>query len=404
MAESMGLDERAEYASIRAAAEKIAGEGDRLAALCVEIQQIPAPTGAEEKRADWVEARFRRLGLADIDRDDALNVYARVPGRQSTPALLVSAHTDTVFPAATDLTVRVDPETGRIAGPSIGDNSTGLAGLMILAEVLAGLEQPPVDIWLVANSTEEGLGDLKGIRAAVDRLQDRLQDRLGAVLVLEGMGIGRIVHAGLGVRRYRIHAAAPGGHSWGDFGSASAIHSLAALVTDITHLNVPQQPRTSYNIGKFEGGTSVNTIAQHASFELDLRSVAPETLAQLDEQVQRLVKRHQRHHEKAKSGVSFSVETIGNRPAGQIPESHPLMQATSAILAQLGIPERMDVRISSTDANIPLSRGIPSVCIGLTEGGDAHRLSEWIDPRPLVKGVQQLLYLTWWTAGWLTTK
>nr|HRJ42604.1 hypothetical protein [Caldilineaceae bacterium] len=136
MAESMGLDRLPEYASIRAAVEKIAGEGDRLAALCVEIQQIPAPTGAEELRADWVQARFRELGLADIDRDGALNVYARIPGRQATPSLLVSAHTDTVFPASTDLTVRVEPETGRIAGPSIGDNSTGLAGLMGLAEGL----------------------------------------------------------------------------------------------------------------------------------------------------------------------------------------------------------------------------------------------------------------------------
>ncbi len=404
MAESMGLDQLADYAPIRAAADKIAAQGDRLAALCVEIQQIPAPTGAEELRADWVEARFRSLGLADIVRDEALNVYARVPGRQpdrqSSPALLVSAHTDTVFPQETDLTVRIDPESGHIAGPSIGDNSTGLAGLMMLAEMLAGLEQPPVDIWLVANSTEEGLGDLKGIRAAVDRLQDRL----GAVLVLEGMGLGRIVHGGLGVRRYRIHASAPGGHSWGDFGSASAIHCLAALATDITRLNIPQQPRTSYNIGKFGGGTSVNTIAQHAALELDLRSIAPETLAQLDEQVQRLIKRHQRHHNKVQSGVVFSVEAIGNRPAGQIPESHPLVQAASAVLAHLGIPERLDVRISSTDANIPLSRGIPSVCIGLTEGGDAHRLSEWIDPKPLTKGMQQLLYLTWWTAAWLTGK
>lgn len=399
MAESYRLDESPAYAPIRAAAERIAGEGEQLAALCVEIQQIPAPTGAEEQRAVWVQERWRNLGLADIAQDDALNVYARIPGRQATPALLVSAHTDTVFPQDTDLTVRVDESTGRIAGPSIGDNSAGLAGLMALAEVLAGLgEPPPVDIWLVANSNEEGLGDLKGIRAAVDRLEKQL----GAVLVIEGMGLGRIVHQALGVRRYRISASAPGGHSWGDFGSASAIHCLAALAADITRLNVPQQPRTSYNIGKFNGGTSVNTIAQHASLELDLRSAAPETLAQIDEQVQRLVQRHQRHHAKVQSGVVFSIEKIGDRPAGQIPESHPLMQATSAILAQLGIPEKADIRISSTDANIPLSRGIPSVCIGLTEGGDAHRLSEWIDPQPLAGGIQQLLYLTWWTAVWLT--
>jgi len=401
MAESLDLDHWPEYASIRAAAEKIAGEGERLIALCVEIQQIPAPTGAEEKRADWVEARFRRLGLADVDRDEVQNVYARIPGRLSAPSLVVSAHTDTVFPADTDLAVRVDAETGRMAGPGLGDNSAGLAGLMALAETLAGLgEMPPVDIWLVANSNEEGLGDLKGIRAAADRLADRC----GAVLVVEGMGVGRIIHQGLGSRRYRIHASAPGGHSWGDFGAASAIHALVELAADIARLNVPQQPRTSFNIGVISGGTSVNTIAQHAALDLDLRSVAPETLAQLDEQVQRLVQRHQRQHEYQQTSVAFSVETIGNRPAGGIPASHPLMQAASAILAQLDIPERMDVRISSTDANIPLSRGIPSVCIGLTEGGDAHRLSEWIDPKPLTKGVQQLLYLTWWTAAWLTTK
>lgn len=399
MAESLRLDEWPEYVSIRAAAEKIAGESDRLIALCVEIQQIPAPTGAEEKRANWVQERFRRLGLADVERDDVQNVYARIPGRAPAPALLVSAHTDTVFPADTDLTVRVDAETGRMAGPGLGDNSAGLAGLVVLAEILAGLgETPPVDIWLVANSNEEGLGDLKGIRAAVDRLVDRC----GAVLVIEGMGIGRIVHQGLGVRRYRIQASAPGGHSWGDFGSASAIHALVALATDITRLNVPQQPRTSFNIGTISGGTSINSIAQNASLDLDLRSAAPETLAQLDEQVLRLVRRHQRHHENLKNGVTFSVETIGDRPAGGIPENHPLLDAASAILAQLEIPERMDVRISSTDANIPLSRGIPSVCLGLTEGGDAHRLSEWIDPKPLTKGVQQLLYLTWWTAAWLT--
>ena len=135
---------------------------------------------------------------------------------------------------------------------------------------------------------------------------------------------------------------------------------------------------------------------------MDLRSAAPETLAQIDEQVQRLVQHHQRQQEKLNSGVTFVVETIGDRPAGHIPENHPLMQAAGAVLAQLDIPERMDVRISSTDANIPLSRGIPAVCIGLTEGGDAHRLSEWIDPDLLAKGIQQLLYLTWWTAAWLT--
>jgi tripeptide aminopeptidase len=389
------------YQEVQAAAQNYSQAAKQIVDLCVQIQQIAAPTGEEEERAGWIEERFRQLGLQDVHMDGVYNVYGRVAGQRSTPVLLVSAHTDTVFPAQTDLSINSNG-ADRVAAPGIGDNSAGVAGLLVLAETLQKLPAPPVDIWLVANSTEEGLGDLKGMRSAVDTLQARPVE-IGAAVVLEGMGLGRIVHQALGVRRYQIDATAPGGHSWGDFGSASAIHALAALAADITRLRVSTEPRTSFNIGKFNGGTSVNTIAQEASMELDLRSTDLRMLERIDAQVQSLIQRHQENHDRHRSGVQFRVKPIGNRPAGEIPEHHPMVQALSQILAQIQVVERFDVRISSTDANIPLSRGIPAICIGLTEGGDAHRLSEWIYTEPLVKGLQQLLYFVWWTAAWLTT-
>lgn len=402
--------------AVQAAGAAFADRHEQLIDLCMAVQQIPAPTGAEAERAAWIEKRMQAIGLADVERDRLGNVYGRVCGArpQDRPALLVSAHTDTVFPPETDLRLcRLD--NGLIRGPGIGDNSTGVAGLLMLAETLTQLAPPPVDIWLVANSMEEGVGDLRGMRRVVDRLAAEAKGAnrsagssrngrgaLGAVIVLEGMGLGRIVHQGLGARRYRISATAPGGHSWGDFGAASAVHGLVLLAEEIVTLQVPQTPRTTFNIGRIGGGTSVNSIAQEAWMELDLRSESPKTLTWLDEQIGQIVERHVQAHSAYDDGLTLRHEQIGNRPAGGLPFRHPLVQAASTVLQELGVKERSDGRISSTDANVPLSRNIPAVCVGLTEGGDAHRLSEWIDPSPLAKGMQQLLYLTWWSAAWLT--
>ena len=414
----MLIDRLSHGSAVQAAAAAYAGRLEQLIDLCVAVQQIPAPTGAETERAAWIESRMQAIGLADVAQDRLGNVYGRVRSRraQDQPALLVSAHTDTVFPSETDLRLR-RLDNGLIRGPGIGDNSTGVAGLLTLAETLIQLAPPPVDIWLVANSMEEGVGDLRGMRRVVDRLAAQTnganrsagasrngRGALGAVIVLEGMGLGRIVHQALGVRRYRTSAAAPGGHSWGDFGAASAVHGLVSLAEEMARLQVPQSPRTSFNIGRIGGGTSINTIAQQAWMELDLRSESPETLAWLDGEIGRIVERHAQAHRAHGDGLTLQHEQIGNRPPGGLPFQHPLVQAASTILQELGVRERSDARISSTDANVPLSRNIPAVCVGLTDGGDAHRLSEWIDPLPLVKGMQQLLYLTWWSAAWLTSR
>jgi acetylornithine deacetylase/succinyl-diaminopimelate desuccinylase-like protein len=370
---------------------------DALVELCIAIQQIAAPTGAEQARAAWVYGQLAQAGVRDLVLDPVLhNVYGRWPGVGPGAALLISAHTDTVFGAETDLTVTRDPAQGRIYGPGIGDNSMGVAALLGLVQQLRVLPPPPVDIWFAANSREEGLGDLGGMRAVVDVLGAKL----GACLVIEGMGLGRVVHRGLGSLRYRIHVTAPGGHSWSDFGTASAVHVLAQLAADLTRLHPPETPRTSFNIGRIEGGTSVNTIAQSAYLELDLRSEAPGALAQLTEQVIRLAEGYQAAKWQRR-GVHVRLEKIGDRPAGELGADHPLVLAAQAALAAVGYPHVADLRISSTDANVPLSRAIPAVCVGVTEGGNAHRLQEWIAMDRVAMGMAHLLLLTWQAAEML---
>lgn len=363
--------------------------------LCVQIQQIPAPTFAERARAVWVEQFFNTLGLPDVVVDEHHNVYARIPGRQATPALMVSAHTDTVFPAETDLTLRTDEAQKRIYGPAVGDNSIGVAGLLVLAEQLCTFT-PPVDLWLVANSGEEGLGDLYGMRAAVDRLSGQI----GACIILEGMGLGRIVHRALGSRRFRIAVQAPGGHSWSDFGTASAVHVLTKLAADLTRLEPSKAPRASFNIGRIQGGRSVNTIADSAWLELDLRGEASDVLQALIDETQRIVAVYQREEWQAQD-VQVVIDTIGDRPGGQIADNHPLVLGAQRALIACQITPRNHLRMSSTDANIPLSRGIPAVCVGITEGGDAHRLSEWVNTELVDRGLQHLLMLAWWSTMWL---
>jgi di/tripeptidase len=231
---------------------------------------------------------------------------------------------------------------------------------------------------------------------------DDLQDRLGACLVLEGMGVGRVVHRALGSRRYRISVEAPGGHSWSDFGSASALHVISLLAAELTKLHPPETPRTTFNIGRMEGGTSVNTIAQSAWLELDLRSEEPDALAAIIEHTMEIVHRFQTPRWQQR-GVMVKTEVIGDRPSGGLAEDHPLVVAAKETLAAVGFSQPADLRISSTDANIPLSRGIPAICVGVTDGSNAHRLQEWIGTDMVARGMAHLLLLSWRAAAWLAS-
>lgn len=353
---------------------------ERVLDLAVAIQQIPAPPFEEHQRAMFVLEKFRSAGLQDTEMDALGNVYGRLPGASARPPLVVSAHLDTVFPASTDLKVQRYRE--RIYGPGIGDNSLGVAGLLGLLWALQDQPAPsplPGDLWLVANVGEEGLGNLRGMQAVVNRFAAQPL----AYLVLEGMALGQIYHRGLTVRRYRISMATPGGHSWADFGLPSAIHELAELVTHLTSLPLPARPRTTLNVGVIEGGASVNTIASTAHLELDLRSESSQAIEELAKRVQALVQNAQR------PDVQALIEPIGQRPAGKISAGHPLVQLAKRCLEAQGL-EAAAV-IGSTDANEPLSRGLPAVCLGLTTGGGAHTLNEYINIAPLQQGLQQLV-------------
>ncbi|MFL5804148.1 MAG: M20/M25/M40 family metallo-hydrolase [Roseiflexaceae bacterium] len=359
------------------------GDGAAIVETAIAIQQIAAPTFDEGRRGAYVERQMRELGLADVEIDAVGNVYGRRPGRAGGPGLLIAAHLDTVFPTGTDLAVR--REGARIYGPGLGDNSLGVAALLHLAQAMRQHDLANAgDIWFVANVGEEGLGDLRGMRAAVDWLGARV----AAAIALEGTGPDRIVHAGLGVRRYRISAAATGGHSWQDFGVPSAIHTLVRLAAALlAGLHPAQEPRSSFNIGVIEGGTSVNTIAERAALLLDLRSVDPAALQTMVGRVERIVA----DARAAEPAVTIQAEIVGDRPAGHIPQDHPLVELATAAYAAAGIATTYDA--ASTDANIPLSRGIPAVCVGVCDGENAHRLDEYIEPTRLVAGMRALLWL-----------
>ena len=355
---------------------------NRLLELAIAIQQIPAPTFHEAKRADYVCNRFLDEGLADVETDEVGNVYGRLAGSKSGKSLVVSAHLDTVVPSSVDLHFEREPE--RILGPGIGDNSLGVAGLFGLVWALRerGLTLPG-DLWLVANVCEEGLGDLCGIRAVVDRFGSSSL----AYIVLEGMALGQITHRGLGVRRVRVTIRTLGGHSWIDFGQPSAIHELAALATRITALSRAEtgtttsraetgttSPRTTLNIGIISGGTSVNTIAAEAMLELDMRSESAEKLEALSWQVEQIA------NSAKKRGVTVETEIIGQRPSGELAADHPLVRLAEDCLRAVGVKPHLNT--GSTDANLPLSRGLPSITIGLTTGGRAHTVDEYINLAP----------------------
>lgn len=363
------------WATLKPLSEWVVEEGIR-------VQQIPAPTFAEDARATYVSEQFKAFGLTEVSIDAAKNVYGFLKGANSRiPAIMILAHTDTVFSAETDLTIQRNGDI--IYGAGLGDNSMGVSGMLGLAKWFYDHNSVPAsDIWFVASSCEEGLGDLKGIRAAYEQLKDHIS----MVINLEGLAYGHIYHAGIAVHRLHITAKAEGGHSWLHYGRPSAVHGIVELGAQINRINPPTSPRTTYNIGMIDGGTAINAIGTQASLWLDMRSEEQSSLNKLREQVDLIINAIQR------PGLDFDVEVVGSRPAGSINSSHPLVQGALATLSNLGL--RGALETGSTDGNIPLAAGCPTVTIGITRGGNAHRLDEYIEIKPVIDGMKQLITLT----------
>lgn len=382
------------------------------------LAAIPAPTGDERARAQAVRDRLAALGLADVAIDPAGNVTARWPGSGGGPTVALAAHLDTVFPAGTDLTVRRDG--CRYCAPGIGDNARGLAGLLAVARAVARV---PVcsrgDLLFIASVGEEGLGNLRGVRYLFD--ESPLGRRIAHFIALDGCDARRIVRRAVGSRRYRITVRGPGGHSWGAAGTPSALHALGEVIARLAALPLPTEPRTTLNVGLAGGGSAVNAIAEEAWCEVDIRSIADSSLARLEqalraavteaveaEQQRRPVSGHTGPRQAAtradsprpagRGELAVAIETIGVRPGGETPADDLLVRAARAATLALGL-EPTDPA-SSTDANLPISRGISAITLGAGgRSGGAHTREEWYENEDGPRGVQRVLLTALEVAG-----
>jgi tripeptide aminopeptidase len=362
----------------------------------VAVSEIAAPTGEEQRRAAWIARRFTALGLSDIRSDAAGNVIGRRRGVRALPAVAVCAHLDTVFPRGTAVRVRQDGEL--LLGPGIGDNGRGLAAMLALAEEIDGVRlqtDRPIDF--VATTGEEGTGDLRGAKAFF-----RSREDVAAAIALDGAGDERIVHRGLGSRRYRIVYRGPGGHSWAAFGVVNPVHAAGTAIAKLASIIVPREPRTTLSVGRVGGGIAVNAIADEAWLEVDLRSTTVRMLDRYEREV-RLAVRSAEIEENARRAtgsppLSCAVEMIGDRPCGDVPADHPLV--LSAIEATRLIGREPELSTASTDANVPISLGVPAIAIGAGgRGGDAHTPGEWFDNTSGTIGLARALTIVVAAAG-----
>jgi acetylornithine deacetylase/succinyl-diaminopimelate desuccinylase-like protein len=351
----------------------------------LEMLAIPAPPFGESARAAWFLDRFTALGLTNVHLDAAGNALAELNPAPSAdlPCILLSAHLDTVFPAATPSVPTED--AARILCPGACDNAAGLTGLLAIAAALrfAGIV-PPVTVLFAANVGEEGEGDLRGMRHLF--LDGPYRDRIRAAIALEGSGTAAVTRA-LGSRRFRVTVTGPGGHSWTDAGRPNPILILSRALARIAEIELPENPRTTLNVGHISGGTSVNSIPESATALIDLRSTDPLELRATAAAMHRVFDRIA-----SDSGgeIQFAIETIGDRPTGELPDDSPLLHTLRAVDRHLTL--NTELRLGSTDANLPLSLGIPAVAIGAGgTGGGIHTLSEWYDPTGRETALRRIL-------------
>ena len=355
----------------------------------LKLCRIPAPTFFEQKRAEWIAARFRDLDWdAKIDR--AGNVVATLERRRDSPAIAVTAHLDTVLAPRTPEDIRLAPD-GKMFGPGVSDNGAGLSALLALAaawQAAKPLDDAPQAPILIANVGEEGEGNLSGMRYLC---RAGANSRIKAFLVLDGPGTDRITSQALASRRFDVTITGPGGHSWSDYGVGNPVHALARAVTLFTDRVPTTGPRSSFNFGLIEGGTSINSIPSEARAKVDLRS---ESAARIDEMATLLTasvdEASQIENSRGSGRVSTKIKEIGSRPGGGLVSDAPILEYMRAVDAHLGIRSHLDC--SSTDANIPLSLGIPAISIGTGgQGAGAHTAAEWYQPEGRELGLRRIL-------------
>src|SRR5436189_1440880 len=390
---------------IRAARHHIERTDEGTLARQAALSAIPAPTGAEGRRAAHVAELFRTIGLCDVMVDHAGNVHGWLGknGEKSAPVVL-AAHLDTVFGAEVD--VAVERRGQRLEGPGISDNARGLAALVAVAEAMVAARVPVTrPILFAATVGEEGSGDLRGVKYLLNGNRETLKDSLtvagngkpAAFIALDGAGLDRVIHRALGSKRYHVTFRGPGGHSWAAFGVANPANAVGRATALLADLAPQQAPRTTCAVVRLGGGTGLNSIPQEAWLDLDLRSEDPRALAQLDVTVRAALERaaddENRRRTAGSPPLSVEIQLLGDRPSGMTPRAHPLVQA--AVAANRALGRDAELASASTDANVPIALGIPAIAPGAGgKAGDAHLATEWYENIEGALGIVRALLVT----------
>jgi tripeptide aminopeptidase len=379
----------ADAPQVRLALDWFAGNRPWIDEQQAALTEIPAPPFLEGKRAAAIKALLSSCGLA-MRTDSAGNVIGELSGELEKELVIVSAHLDTVFPAETNVKVR--REGSRLLAPGISDNGTGLAALVAIAcSIHKAHLVPRRTVLFVANVGEEGEGNLRGMRTLVDACKSSLK----AVLILDGSSTEHVTTKALASRRLEVLITGPGGHSWSDFGLPNPINALVRSSVRFINTKVPASPRTTFNLGQVEGGTSVNSIPHEAKLKVDLRSESEDELSRLENALRDCVLAGVRDEmessrDRSRGKLEWKVTMLGSRPGGELLPDSPLLAALRAADDVVGNSSRIER--SSTDANIPLSLGIDALSIGAGgSGGGAHSLQEWYDPTGRELGLKRVL-------------
>jgi len=392
--------------SIHAAFAWLHGNAKTILDWQTELCAIPAPPFGEKARSEWLAARFREIGLENTETDGVDNVLAFLPEPHLGPdhtghIVVLSAHLDTVFPGGTPLqpVVHLVDGADRLEAPGACDNAAGVVGIMAIARALVHSgAQFPASLLFLGNVGEEGEGDLRGVRHLYQ--QKALAGRIAAHIVLDGSGADSAVTQALGSRRYQATVSGPGGHSFTDAGTPNPITALASALATLAATPLPEDPRTTLNLGTLHGGTSVNSIPENAAATVDFRSTSADELQRLEVALHRAVEDAVDHWNarvapamRGRGLLTYRIDLIGNRPAAQLSDSSPILEALRAVDRHLGLPA--SVRLGSTDANIPISLGVPALSLGAGgEGGGAHTLGEWYSTKNRELGLRRILLLT----------
>jgi len=354
------------------------------------ICEIAAPPFHENARGQELQRLFGAMGLKDVRMDSIGNVIGVRPGRSAHPNLVLAAHLDTVFPEGTN--VKVTREGALLKGPGIGDDCRGLVVVLGTIQALNDAHvETPGTITFVANVGEEGLGDLRGVK---NLFNESMKGEIDKFISVDGTGLG-ITNVGVGSMRYRVTFKGPGGHSYGAFGMANPIHAMGRAIDKISDFEVPANPKTTFNVGRVGGGTSVNAIPFEAWMEVDMRSADVSSLKSLDDKFNAAVRsaveeENRRWNNRGK--VTVSPELVGLRPAGQTPADSPIVKTALAVSHALGIEESLHE--GSTDSNIPMNMHIPAITIsGGGKGTGAHSLGEAFDTTDSWRGTQRAVLL-----------